>query len=104
MAKQATGNIGSDRFSFNSGYHDGASDVERSRAGRSVSPWRSLGKPHFNPVYEAGYWAGQRDVEDGTYAENSDLAWRMYRAGQEAGKAVRRQLRNARPSNWIVRV
>ena len=60
------------RFRFNSGYHDGASDMQQGRTGPTF--WKP-GR-HFDKVYEQGYWFGREDVSNGDYTGNSNEAWK----------------------------
>jgi hypothetical protein len=57
------------RVRFNGGYWDGRQAQERG--------WRpewARGK-HFDPAYEAGYWAGREDQRLAVVAQTSDAAW-----------------------------
>lgn len=67
MAKTHT--LDSPRFRFNSGYHDGASDVNHRRRVKNV-------RGHFDKVYAQGYEYGVEDARNGVYTENSDEAWK----------------------------
>ena len=58
---------------FNGGYHDGAQAEKRGW----TPMWKS---PHFDALYEAGYWMGRADYRNGDYAETSTAAWQRYRA------------------------
>lgn len=60
---------------FNSGYHDAAMDARHGWEKR----WKS---PHFDPVYEAGYWKGKHVVEMDNYTGDSTKAWEEYTEGR----------------------
>jgi hypothetical protein len=58
----------SDRVRFNWGYHDGAFDV---RCGRAPV-WSA---PHYDRVYETGYYYGRNAYLHDEPTESSDHAW-----------------------------
>lgn len=57
------------RVRFNWGYHDGAHDI---RTGFTRSD--DLDK-HYDQVYVRGYRAGQADMRNAVYFEDSTVAW-----------------------------
>lgn len=63
----------SDRERFNWGFHDGTHDASRGRR----PEWD--GKPHYDRMYEAGYWRGVLDWKNtGVRSETSEPAWQAF--------------------------
>lgn len=62
------------RVRFNWGFHDGASAAKNNR-----EPMWEKGS-HFDRAYEAGYWMGHKEFQEGKYNDDrlSDEAWEEY--------------------------
>jgi hypothetical protein len=57
------------RQRFNWGYHAGAMDERDHR----TPAWTRA--RHYDVSYEAGYWEGKEDQQQGAYREDSSQAW-----------------------------
>lgn len=67
------------RYSFNSGYHDGASDARNGRAKR-ITGTHLFALPEWNKPYRDAYDLGFADQQDGRYDEDSSAAWAAWGA------------------------
>ena len=76
------------RLRFNWGFHDATADKSRAHDRRAIPQGQDFCLPLFDPVYCAGYEAGQRELLTCGRPESSEAAWLCYQADMIAGNAM----------------